>query len=170
VESMRSEIREALESESGDWNKASLLKMRKIDSAFREVGRFYGLAYGEFLLLHAYLSFNTLSVVLTRYAMVGLDLQDGTHIPPGSKVTLDLKRIHFNPQIYPDPDRCDLFRFSKLREKEGTDVKYGFATLDSNVGHFLSLQLVMIYLELFLVFYSTFYLVPVRQIHRSYKL
>ena len=47
VESMRTEIREALESEGGDWNKTSLLKMRKIDSAFREVGRFYGLAYGE---------------------------------------------------------------------------------------------------------------------------
>jgi hypothetical protein len=48
VESMRTEIREALESEGGDWNKASLLKMRKIDLAFREVGRFYGLAYCEF--------------------------------------------------------------------------------------------------------------------------
>ena len=48
VESMRTEIRAALESEGGDWNKESLLKMRKIDSALREVGRFYGLAYGEF--------------------------------------------------------------------------------------------------------------------------
>jgi len=47
VESMRTEIREALESE-GDWNKAALLKMRKVDSAFREVGRFYGLMYCEF--------------------------------------------------------------------------------------------------------------------------
>jgi len=115
VESMRTEIREALESE-GDWNKAALLKMRKIDSAFREVGRFYGLMY----------------FALVRYAMVAYDLQDGMHIPPGSKVALDMKAIHFNPQIYPDPDRCDLFRFSKLREKEGTDVKYGFGTVDSN--------------------------------------
>ena len=44
------------------------------------------------------------------YAMVGCDLQDGTHIPPGSKVASDLKRIHFGAQIYPDPERCDLFR------------------------------------------------------------
>lgn len=48
VESMRTEIRAALESEGGDWNKASLLKMWKIDSALREVGRFYGLGYCEF--------------------------------------------------------------------------------------------------------------------------
>ena len=48
VVSIRTEIRAALESEGGDWNKASLLKMRKIDSALREVGRFYGLGYGEF--------------------------------------------------------------------------------------------------------------------------
>ena len=95
--------------------------------------------------------------------MVGYDLQDGTHIPPGSKVTLDIRRVHFNPQIYPNPERCDLFRFSKLREKECTDIKYGFATLDPNVGCCLSLQVVIIYLDLFLVFYlSSFYLVPVR--------
>jgi Cytochrome P450 len=137
VESMRTEIRAALGSEGGDWNKASLLKMWKIDSALREVGRFYGLGYCEFFApprLH-YISL-LLSVVLTRHAMVGYDLQDGIRIPPGSSVTLDLKRIHFNPQIYPDPERCDLFRFSKLREKEGTDVKYGFATLDPNVDRF----------------------------------
>ena len=48
VESMRTEIRAALESEGGDWNKASLLKMWKIDSALREVGRIYGLGYREF--------------------------------------------------------------------------------------------------------------------------
>ena len=119
-------------------------------------------------LLHACLYLNTLSVVLTRYAMVGYDLQDGTHIPPGSKVTLDLRRIHFNPQIYPDPERCDLFRFSKLREKEGTDVKYGFATLDPNVGRFLSLRMVMIYLKPFVFYLSTFYLAPVRQIYRDH--
>lgn len=170
VESMRSEIKEALESEGGDWNKASLLNMRKIDSAFREVGRLYALGYGEFFRssMPVY-PFNTLSEALTRYAMVGYDLQDGTYIPPGSKVAIDLKRIHFNPQIYPNPERRDLFRFSKLREKEGTDIKYGFATLDPNVGRFLSLHFVTIYLELFLFFYlSTFCLVLVRQIHRDH--
>ena len=72
--------------------------------------------------------------------MVGFDLEDGTHVPPGSKVALDLRRIHYNPEIYPDPERCDLFRFSKLREMEDTDVKYGFATLEPNVTPFFCLS------------------------------
>ena len=82
--------------------------------------------------------------------MVDYDLQDGTHIPPGSKVAIDLKAIHFDPQIYPDPERCDLFRFSKLREKESTDTKYGFSTLDPNVDRFFSLLVIMVYLKPFL--------------------
>lgn len=42
LESIRTEIIEAVESENG-WNKASLAKMRKIDSTLREVGRVFGL-------------------------------------------------------------------------------------------------------------------------------
>ncbi|KAF8161079.1 cytochrome P450 [Crassisporium funariophilum] len=114
VESMRTEIREALQSEGG-WNKPALLKFRKVDSALREVGRFHGLMY----------------FALSRYAMDGCDLGDGTHVPPGGKVALDMRAIHFDPKNYPNPQRCDLFRFSKLREQEGSDSKYGFGTLDS---------------------------------------
>ena len=126
----------------------------------------WGIVSSSFL--HAYLYFIALSVVLGRYAMVGFDLQDGTHVPPGSMVALDLKRIHFNPEIYPDPERCDLFRFSKLRETEGTDIKYGFATLDPNVDLFLTLRWSW-YLKPFLVSYpSTFCLVPVRHIYSDH--
>lgn len=44
-----------------------------------------------------------------------------------------MKAFHFDPAVYPDPYRCDLFRFSKLRNSEESDTKYGFATVDSNV-------------------------------------
>lgn len=121
-------------------------------------------------LLHVDLYFNSFSIVLNQYAMIGYDLQDGTHIPPGSKVVLDLKAIHFNPQIYPDPERCDLFRSSRLREKEGTDIKIrvrvpGFkckpfyfspGNHDIPKSHFLSFILV------------PSILVPVRQIYRDH--
>jgi len=97
--------------------------------------------------------------------MVAYDLQDGTHIPPGSKVALDMKAIHFNPQIYPHPDWCDLFRFSKLREKESTDIKYGFGTVDSNVCRPFSSYPgdQDIFRAISYLLSSTFYLVPVRQ-------
>lgn len=115
VESIRTEIQEALESEGG-WTKGALLKFRKVDSALREVGRFYGLMY----------------FALGRVALVGCDLGDGTSVPPGCRVAIDMKAIHFNPDIYPNPEVCDLFRFSKLRAGESSDSKYGFATIDPN--------------------------------------
>jgi len=63
---------------------------------------------------------------------VGCDLGDGMHIAPGHRVAIDMTAIHFDPHIYPDPNRCDVFRFSKLRAKDGIDsAKYGFATVDS---------------------------------------
>ncbi|KXN90613.1 Nitrite reductase [NAD(P)H] [Leucoagaricus sp. SymC.cos] len=115
VQSMRYEVQEALESEGG-WTKGAFLKMKKIDSALREVGRVYGLMH----------------FALPRYTMVEFDLGDGQIVPPGYKVAIDMHAVHFNPDVYPDPRHCDLFRFSKLREVDGTDAKYGFATVDNH--------------------------------------
>ncbi|KAF9049732.1 cytochrome P450 [Panaeolus papilionaceus] len=118
VDGIRTEVQDALESEGG-WTRDAMAKFYKIDSALREVGRCYGLMhYG-----------------LPRLAMVATDLGDGTFIPPGHRVAIDMKAIHYNPETYPDPEKCDLFRFSKLREKEGVDpndTKYGFSTIDSH--------------------------------------
>ncbi|KAG6830166.1 hypothetical protein H0H92_001895 [Tricholoma furcatifolium] len=108
LDSIREEVIEALDSEGG-WTKLALLKFKKLDSALREV------------------------VALPRKTLVGHDLLDGTIVPPGHRVAIDMKAIHFNAEVYPDPHRCDLFRFSKLKEEEqGLTSKYGFATPDSN--------------------------------------
>ena len=55
-------------------------------------------------------------------------------VPAGQRVVIDIKSIHFDPEIYPEPDRCDLFRFSRLRDTDGNDSKYGFATVDKHVS------------------------------------
>ena len=57
-------------------------------------------------------------------------------VPPGYKVAIDIHAVHLNPEVYPNPYHCDLFRFSKLREHDATgmDSKYGFATVDNNVS------------------------------------
>ncbi|PPR07416.1 hypothetical protein CVT26_013732 [Gymnopilus dilepis] len=116
IESMRTEVKEALDSEGG-WTKGALDKFHKIDSALREIGRYYGLMY----------------FALPRYTMVDCDLGDGLYVPLGHRVAIDMTAIHFDPNIYPDPYRCDVFRFSKLREQNGDDsAKYGFATVDSS--------------------------------------
>jgi len=116
IESMRQEITEALQSEGG-WNKGALDKFHKVDSALREVGRYYGLVH----------------FTLSRVSMECCDLGDGIYVPPNARVSVDIKAIHFNPRVYPDPNKCDLFRFSNLRRKEDKESsKYGFATIDSH--------------------------------------
>ncbi|KAF8973287.1 cytochrome P450 [Flammula alnicola] len=115
IESMRAEIKEALDLEGG-WTKGALDKFYQVDSALREVGRYYGLMH----------------FALPRFAVVGCDLGDGTHVPPGFRVAVDMKAIHYDPRVYPDPNQCDLFRFSKMRIKDGAGAKYAFATVDSS--------------------------------------
>ena len=78
-----------------------------------------------------------LPVVLSRVAVVGYQLGDGQYIPPGYRVAVDRKGIHFDPEIYPDPYRCDLFRFSKLRGSDPSDSKYSFSTVDATVSPLL---------------------------------
>ncbi|EKM80951.1 hypothetical protein AGABI1DRAFT_119490 [Agaricus bisporus var. burnettii JB137-S8] len=115
IQDIRQEVQEALESEGG-WTKGALTKFKKIDSALREVGRVYGLMY----------------FALSRYTMVEFDLGNGQVVPPGYKVAIDMRAVHFNPEVYPEPERCDLFRFSDMRNTEGMESKYGFATVDAN--------------------------------------
>ena len=67
--------------------------------------------------------------------MLQTDLGDGTYVPAGHRVAIDMKAVHYDPQVYPDPHRCDVFRFSKLREKDGSDTsEYNFSTVDSWVS------------------------------------
>jgi cytochrome P450 len=115
LDGVRHEIIEALESEGG-YNKASLAKMRKLDSTLREVGRFYSLG----------------SLGLNRRTVKPAVMMDGTVVPPGYGVVIPLKLIHFDENVYPEPYKFDCFRFSNLRKSEDSDVKYGFTTVEKD--------------------------------------
>lgn len=52
---------------------------------------------------------------MSRRTIADGHLTDGTTIPAGYEVAFDLKRIHLDPEVYPDPYRFDPFRFSKIR-------------------------------------------------------
>lgn len=71
--------------------------------------------------------------------MVSYELEDGKYVPPGSHIGVDVKAIHFDPEIYPDPYRCHLFRFVELRAGDPSDSKHSFSALDATVSplHFL---------------------------------
>ncbi|KAF7337628.1 Ent-kaurene oxidase [Mycena sanguinolenta] len=115
LDTIRHEIIEALESEGG-YSKASLAKMRILDSTLREVGRFYALGV----------------VGLNRVLIKPASLVDGTVVPSGYNITIPLKPIHFDESVYPEPYKFDCFRFSKLRASERTDLKYGFTRVEKD--------------------------------------
>jgi cytochrome P450 len=61
-------------------------------------------------------------------------LQDGTIIPPGYFVAVDMSTVHKDPGVYPQPNDFDPFRFSRIREENVTDAKQAFATVDKDVS------------------------------------
>ena len=72
-------------------------------------------------------------MAISRATIQDGTLPDGTFIPAGYQVSVDMLRIHMNPAVYPNPDVFDPFRFSKLRDETGSDAKYGFASVSKNV-------------------------------------
>jgi cytochrome P450 len=148
VDGIRTEVLEAVESADG-WNKTSLAKFRKLDSLLKEVGRVYGLSM----------------LGLNRIAMRDVHLPDGTLIPAGYQVSVDLRTVHFNPDVYPNPNQFDAFRFSKLRESEDSDIKHSFTTVGNDFlpfgvgrhacpGRFFASMEIKIMLALILVNYD----------------
>lgn len=79
----------------------------------------------------------SLQVALPRFVVNDYRLPDATIIPSGYKVAVDMKTVHFNPEVYPDPHTFDPFRFAKLRQDDeiGSE-KNAFATVDSHLVFF----------------------------------
>jgi len=78
---------------------------------------------------------------MNRLTMHPAVLPSGIIVPAGYKVSVDLKAIHFNPDIYPNPDVFDPFRFSRLRDDQEGGVEWGFTTVDRHVsGVFLDIR------------------------------
>ncbi|KAI1791098.1 cytochrome P450 [Ganoderma leucocontextum] len=95
---LREEV-ESIIAEEG-WSKASIGKMRKLDSFFKESMR---LADGALLNLF-------------RKAVKDVTLSDGTRIPKGTLVAAAAVTAHSDDTRYTEPGVFDPFRFARLRE------------------------------------------------------
>ncbi|KAI0640042.1 cytochrome P450 [Trametes polyzona] len=105
---LREEI-ESILSEEG-WTKNAMDKMRKLDSFLRESQRHNGVGVAG----------------MGRIVLKDVTLHDGTFIPRGVEVVAATYGIHRNPSVYPDADIFDPFRFARLRETEGEELKHQF--------------------------------------------
>jgi len=60
-------------------------------------------------------------------------LSDGSVVPSNCFVLVDAVEAHMNPNIYPDPEVFDPFRFSKLRAQEGDENNHLFTRIGKDV-------------------------------------
>ncbi|RGP68396.1 ent-kaurene oxidase [Fusarium longipes] len=115
VEDLRKEMIQVLK-EHG-WKKLALYNMKLLDSTIKETQRLYP----------------TDKLMLRRKALDNLTLE-GVKIQKGQHVNVDNSHL-MNPDLYPDPETYDIYRFKKQREQPGLENKAQFvSTSIDNLG------------------------------------
>ncbi|KAK3951302.1 cytochrome P450 [Pseudoneurospora amorphoporcata] len=110
IEPLLKEIREVRD-QDGKMSKTSLYQMKLADSVMKETQRL-----------------KPLGVLLThRYAHEDVTLPDGTLIPRGAQVGVNMSRM-WDPKYYPNPEEWQPDRFPKLREEAGKEHSSQFVT------------------------------------------
>jgi cytochrome P450 len=98
---IRSEFANFFTSDDSKWTKANIAKMYRLDSIIRETLRIN--------------SFGNRGVM--RQVMVdNLVTEDGFLLPKGAEVSLLAHPAQTDPDLFPNPDEFDPFRFSRPRE------------------------------------------------------
>ncbi|KAF8665622.1 hypothetical protein AX16_000077 [Volvariella volvacea WC 439] len=105
VEPLREEAERVIKQHG--WTRAAMSELSKIDSFVKECFRM-----------------RAGSVALERKAMKDIKFPDRTVIPTGTYVGAPAFSIHHEEKYYPDPWVFDAFRFSKLREQEGSPTNH----------------------------------------------
>lgn len=125
---MREEV-EAIVREEG-WTKASMGKMRKIDSFLRESQRFNGLGASEGIPSNKLILTTDTLFTATMNRLVtkpdGFIFSDGTTLPEGTFLTVAMDATHHDEASYgQNSDVFDGFRFANMRESgEGEAIKH----------------------------------------------
>ncbi|EJD07466.1 cytochrome P450 [Fomitiporia mediterranea MF3/22] len=107
IPTLREEIEQVIKEDG--WSKVAMTKMWKLDSFMKESQRMNG--------IHL--------LTLNRKIMSDLTLPDGTFLPAGTFIAANVAGMHRDDSYYPDANKFDGFRFSKLREQSsGEGVKH----------------------------------------------
>ena len=100
---IREETSRVFREENGNWTKRGLTSLHRTDSAIKESMRLSNFA-----------------TALTHRKVIAPDgitnTVEGWHAPYGASLMLDLGNTHHDENLYPDPDKYDAFRFSRVRE------------------------------------------------------
>ncbi|KAJ7500864.1 cytochrome P450 [Mycena galericulata] len=97
---LREEATRVFAEHNGQWTKAAVGKLVRLDSALRESGRISGPG----------------GTAIARRTKVDLTLSNGLVIPKDNCVGVSMDGIHFDEEYYPRPHEYDAFRFSRPLE------------------------------------------------------
>jgi cytochrome P450 len=102
IEGIAEEANRVLAENGGKWSKAALANMIRADSAVKET-----------------LRLNFSSKALTKEVALpgGVTLEDGLHLPQGARISVSSYGVHRDPAIYPNGEKYDAFRFSRVKEE-----------------------------------------------------
>lgn len=104
LEGIREEAERVLAEEGGQWTKAGLAKCHRADSAIRESMRIS--------------NFMTRGVMRKVMPDEGVENKaEGWRAPKGAYIGLDVHSVQHDPEIYPNPETYDAFRFSRSKEE-----------------------------------------------------
>lgn len=140
IEPLREEVSNALEDNSGLWDKKSFTKMRKLDSFMRESQRLNPPSLREYknssLVGSQLLTWCFPSVGFKRRVRESIILSDGVRLPKNSVFYMAIAPIMQDAAITLNPDQFDGFRHYQARLERGQNNLHQFTTTDSNNMHF----------------------------------
>ncbi|KAI1412115.1 cytochrome P450 [Hypoxylon sp. FL1857] len=106
VEALREECREVLNAAGGTWTRQAVQNLRLVDSAIRESMRIS--------------SFSVYGMPRTVYDPNGISIEHGDSnitIPRGTQIVLPVDELHFDKDIYQNPEHFNPFRFVVSEEE-----------------------------------------------------
>lgn len=122
LEPIRQEIREVVRNEGPwmRWEKSAFSKLRRLDSFMRESQRFNP---PTLLSMH-------------RVLLQDAKMSDGTVLQKGAHISMAVNSIQNDPDVTPEPEKFDGFRYYKLRQIEGDGHLHQFSTTQDRILNF----------------------------------
>jgi cytochrome P450 len=118
---LREEAERVYAEHNGQWTKAALAKLYRLDSALRESLRVSNIG----------------GVALARRTKTDVTLSNGLVVKKDNCVGVSIDGIHFDEKYYPGAREYDAFRFSRLREEATAEKPHLNVDLVTTSAHFL---------------------------------
>lgn len=135
---LREEIEQVSAEHGGVITKQALRKLVKMDSFMKESQRFNPLllsrSHKTLRRVLGYCPANSCTVTFERLVTKDYTLRDGFFVPAGTQIGVPTQAISMDPEVYPNPEEFDGFRFAKLRSSDGPNTArlvYAASNLES---------------------------------------